>query len=139
MKKIGLLILSAVAAVTVADSSNVTPVHAFQPFKKEFENLYIKETPATEAARSLKAAFVTKSCGVCHPDSKDKKNRNNYGKAIKKFIPADLDKAGLEALKKNAPQIKELLEKAAKEPSDPKNPNSPTFGQRIEEGKLPGE
>ena len=75
-------------------------------------------------------------CGVCHTDpAKDKKVRNTYGRAISKLIPADTDK---KALKKNPDGIQKLLDKAAAEKSDAKDPASPTFGDLIKEGKLPG-
>ncbi len=139
MKKIGLYVLFAVLAVTVAGRS-AAPVHAFPPFKKEFDNLYIKEAPETDAEKSLKEAAATAKCGICHngPEGKEKKIRNTYGKAIEELMPKDLDKEGLDKLKKNPAQIKELLEKAAKEHSIAGDPNSPTFGHLIKEGKLPG-
>ncbi len=139
MKKVGTLVLCAVAVTAVA-SWKVAPVHAFPPFKKEFEKLYVKEEPATPAEKSLKEGVETHKCGICHtgPEGKNKKVRNTYGKAITKLIPEPKTKESLDELKKSPEKIKELLEKAAKEPSDPNNPGSPTFGQLIEEGKLPG-
>jgi hypothetical protein len=139
MKKIGILLVVAVASTTVA-GWHVTQVQAFPPFKKEFENLYIKENPTTDPEKSLKEAATGAKCGICHngPEGKDKKHRNTYGKAIEELMPKDLSKDDLDALKKNAAQIKDLLEKAAKEHSDPKDDKSPTFGDLIKEGKLPG-
>ena len=141
MKKVGTLVLCAVASVTIA-SWDVKAVHAFPPFKKEFENLYVKENPATPAETALKEAVATAKCGVCHtgPEGKNKKVRNTYGKAISKLIntPAPLGKPELDALKKDPAKIKEILEKAAKEPSDAKDPTSITFGDLIKKGELPG-
>ncbi len=44
----------------------------------------------------------------------------------------------MDALKKDPVKIKDLLEKAAKEHSDANDDKSPTFGELIKEGKLPG-
>ncbi len=63
MRKIGMFVLFAVAVASL----NVRPVQAFPPFKKEFENLYVKENPATPEETKLKesvtrqpsAAFAT--------------------------------------------------------------------------------
>jgi hypothetical protein len=139
MRKVPTLVLFAVTCAAVA-GWKVAPVEAFEPFKKEFENLYVKEEPTTDAEKALKEAVETHKCGVCHtgPAGKNKKVRNTYGKAIEKLIPNPMNKVAMNALKKNAKGIKDILEKAAKESSDPNVPNSPTFGQLIEEGKLPG-
>lgn len=139
MKNIGTLVLCAVAFTAVA-GWKVAQVQAFPPFKTEFQNLYVKGEPTTDAEKGLKEAFEEHKCGVCHtgPRGNNKKVRNTYGKAITKLIPQPMNKAAMDALKKNPKQIKEILEKVAKEPSDPMNPNSPTFGRLIEEGKLPG-
>jgi hypothetical protein len=136
MKKIGMFVLFAVAVASL----NVKPVLAFPPFKKEFDNLYVKENPATDAEKSLKEAATAAKCGICHtgPEGKNKKVRNTYGKAITKLIPDPTDKEAVDALKKDPVKIKELLEKAAKEHSDANDPNSQTFGDLIKEGKLPG-
>jgi hypothetical protein len=139
MKKIGMLVLFAVAAVTFANW-NVTPAQAFPPFRKEFENLYVKAEPVTEPEKRLKAEFETHKCGVCHtgPEGKNKKVRNTYGKAISKLIPDRENKEAMDALKKNPEEIKKILEKAAKEHSVEGDANSPTFGELIHDGKLPG-
>jgi hypothetical protein len=139
MKKVGTLVLCAVA-ITAVVNWKVAPVQAFPPFKKEFENLYVKAEPATAEEKALKEAAETNKCGICHtgPEGKNKKVRNTYGKAISKLIPEPKNKEAMDALKKNPEKIKEILEKAAKEPSDPKDPTSPTFGDLIKEGKLPG-
>jgi len=81
-------------------------------FKKKYQNL---------------GSLVSKTkCYVCHA-SKNKKKRNDYGKALKKIIG-----------KKNEKDIKKIiaaLDKVAKEKSSVKGK---TFGDLIKEGKLPG-
>ena len=67
-------------------------------------------------------------CNICHVGKK-KTNRNVYGKALAKLLKEGDDK--------DIPKIKSALEAVAQEPSNPKKPESPTFGQRIKSGKLP--
>ena len=73
-----------------------------------------------------KALGESSSCNVCHVGA-NKKKRNDYGAAFQKV------------LKKNGgqPAIVEALDKVAKQHSKPKDDKSPTFGELIEEGKLP--
>jgi hypothetical protein len=138
MKKFGILVLFVVVASTMA-GWGVSQIQAYPQFKKEFDNLYVKENPVTPEEKSLKEAATAAKCAICHTNpEKDKKVRNTYGKAIEELVPKGLDKEGKEKLKKDATQIKDLLEKAAKEHSEKGDPNSPTFGDLIKEGKLPG-
>ena len=102
------------------------PAHARAPYKKEFEALYL--TAAADPA-FVKAADAAK-CNICHVAGKKKKDRNAYGKALAKLLAKDDEK--------NVPKIKAALEAVAKEHSDPANPASPAFGERIKAGKLPG-
>lgn len=100
---------------------NVAPAHAVLPFKKAFETKYVK--PDTPFAAEVKKA----NCNVCHIGS-NKKKRNPYGMAIDQFI---------EKGDKDPAKIEEALNKAAEIKANPDDPNSPTFGQLIEQGKLP--
>jgi hypothetical protein len=146
MKRICVLALFATVVVGVA-SRYVSPVEAFPEFKKEFDKKYVKDPPTTPEETALATAVKTANCGLCHTkppdDESSKKVRNTYGKAISKFIPdvigkpepTDVEKKGL---RKAPAKIQSLLEKAAGEPSDAKDPKSPTFGELIKQGKLPG-
>jgi hypothetical protein len=92
-------------------------------YKTEFDNLYVKEGAPQYSEALVKALPDGKSnCNVCHV-GKDKKVRNDYGKAVGKFTGKD---------QKDVAMIKEALEKAAAEKS-----GSTTFGNLIKEGKLP--
>ncbi|MEZ6130715.1 MAG: hypothetical protein R3C59_18680 [Planctomycetaceae bacterium] len=67
------------------------------------------------------------ACTVCHPNTKTKKERNNYGAAFGK---------GLEMKnEKDDAKLKAALDKAAKEKSATEGK---TFGDLIEAGELPG-
>ena len=101
-----------------------------ESFKKEFEAKYVKKDPTTDAEKSLAAAVTKTKCNVCHV-GKTKKVRNEYGKALDELLDKKTDA-------KNIPKIQEALDKVAGMKSDPKDPNSPTFGQLIVQGKLPG-
>jgi hypothetical protein len=126
MKRIVVLVT---LATTLAGAGQA---FAYGEFKKEFENKYIKEDPQTEAEKSLKEAYQEASCGVCHtgPKGKDKKVRNTYGKAL-----GELLKKGD---KQNVAKIQASLDTVAAQKSDPTDANSPTFGELIAAGKLPG-
>ncbi|HEY2894440.1 MAG TPA: hypothetical protein VGJ16_09520, partial [Pirellulales bacterium] len=57
--------------------------------------------------------------------------RNEYGKALDELLDKKADM-------KDTKKIQEALETVAGKNSDPKNPSSPTFGDLIKQGKLPG-
>ncbi|HEX4146249.1 MAG TPA: hypothetical protein VHY91_22295 [Pirellulales bacterium] len=141
MKKVGTFVLCAVAFTAVV-CWKVTPVHAYPDFFKEFEKKYTKEAPATPEETQFKETITTTKCGICH-QGKTKKVRNTYGKAVEGFIPEVVGKPTLtkedkDALKKDTVKINALLDKAAEVHSDAANPQSPTFGDLIKAGKLPG-
>jgi hypothetical protein len=93
------------------------PVQARPQYNKEFWARYEKEVGTQ--AESVK-------CGACH-FGKEKKNRNDYGKAIGTAIG--------EKDVKDVEKIKEALDKAAKDKS---SVEGKTFGDLIKDGKLPG-
>ena len=59
----------------------------------------------------------------------DKKIRNDYGKQLAKLVT--------KADKKNKAKIQAALDAVAKLKSAPSDPTSPTFGEKIANGKLP--
>lgn len=127
MKRVSLLALCG----SIAVGSLLTPAAwGIEPFKKEFESKYVKKDPATDAEKAFAAAVSKAKCNTCHV-GKTKKVRNEYGKALDELLDRKTDA-------KNIPKIQEALDKVAGMKSDPKDPNSPTFGQLIEQGKLPG-
>lgn len=86
-------------------------------YNKTFWEVYKKELGTQ--AEAVK-------CGVCHYGT-EKKNRNDYGKAVGEAIGAKNEK--------DAAKIKAGLEKAAKEKSATEGK---TFGDLIKDGKVPG-
>jgi hypothetical protein len=91
------------------------------PYNQEFKQKYLGAD-----SKMAQALGKDSSCNVCHVGM-NKKKRNDYGAAFQKL------------LKKNGgqPAIVDALEKVAKQRSKPKDDKSPTFGELIEEGKLP--
>lgn len=107
-----------------------TPARAVKPFKDQFEAKYVKEKPANDKEQALAEAVAKAKCKVCH-EGKSKKNRNVYGRQLAELLDKKTDKDNVE-------KIQKALDKVAQMKSDPKVKDSPTFGQLIAEGKLPG-
>jgi hypothetical protein len=108
-----------VAGVAVAWSS---PALAIKQFADEFNAVYVKEgTP-------LAAEVEKAKCNVCHV-GKSKKDRNAYGQALAELLDKKEDKD-------NKDKIRQALETVASKPSA--GAGSPTFGDLIKDGKLPG-
>ncbi len=101
-------------ALVAANFGLTMNVDARPDYNKEFWAMY----------PSLKEHAETK-CGACH--GSDKKVRNDYGKAVGEALGGKNVKDG--------EKIKEALKKAASEKS---GTDGKTFGELIEDGKLPG-
>ncbi|MES1212978.1 MAG: hypothetical protein ABUL64_00185 [Singulisphaera sp.] len=121
--------LTLVAAAIVVGSTFNT-AHAIAPFKKEFDELYVKTSKNEDFVAAAKKA----NCLICHGKNaegkEDKKIRNAYGKALAKLLT--------KKDKDDTAKIKSALETVAKEKSNPDDANSPTFGELLSQGKLPG-
>jgi hypothetical protein len=139
-KMSGVALSTALALVVCAEQAS-----AIAPFKKVFFDVYVKPDstdPAEKAFAEAAEAKATGECWVCHAKWKgaDKHVRNNYGKALS----ALLDKKNFSSERREQEpekcdqEIRDALEKTNKLKSDPKDPNSPTFGDLIKSGKLPG-
>ena len=95
---------------------------AIKQFADEFKAVYVEEgTP-------LAAEVEKAKCNVCHM-GKSKKDRNAYGQALSELLDKKEDKD-------NKDKIRQALETVAAKPSA--GAGSPTFGDLIKEGKLPG-
>jgi hypothetical protein len=105
---------------------------AFPQFQKQFMVRYVDNNPNKEFVELIKKKA---KCFVCHDTKKDdegkrsKKNRNAYGVELSKLIGKND--------KKNTKKILEALEAVAKLKSNPDDPSSATFGDLIDQGKLP--
>ena len=123
MKKLCLMLLCGVLAM----ATHVPPAWAIKQFQDQFHAKY-----AGEKADASFVALVKKTakCNVCHLGKK-KKDRNAYGQELSKLLDKKADK-------KDVKKIREALDKVAKMHLDPEDEKSPTFGDLIKAGKLPG-
>ena len=118
MKKLVTSTLLVMVGVFAA-SAVVRDAYAIPPFKKEFDTMYVKE--GTELAKTANEV----KCNVSHQD------RNAYGEELAKLLDRKTD-----ATKPD--KIKEALQKVAAMKSKSGDDSSPTFGDLIKDGKLPG-
>ena len=107
-----------------------SPALALPPFSKEWTGKYVEGNKNDAFVKAVGEA----KCNVCHDAaSKSKKDKNEYGKAVGKFLTkAEFDKvkADMEAAKKF---IQDGLAKAEAE----KTADGKTYGERIKAGALP--
>ena len=131
MKRIALSMV--VFAFVIGVSLNAA--QAILPFKKQFDEKYVKKESTDPKDQAFAAAVKKANCLVCHAKNaegkEDKKVRNAYGKALDVLLDKKADKD-------DVPKIQAALDAVAKEKSNPDDPKSPTFGDLIKEGKLPG-
>lgn len=108
--------------VAIGVTASGSPAFAIKQFADEFKAVYVKDgTP-------LAAEVEQAKCNVCHV-GKNKKDRNAYGEALAELLDKKEDKD-------NKDKIRQALETVAAKPSA--GAGSPTFGDLIKEGKLPG-
>ena len=103
---------------------------AIKQFQTEFYRLYDIDGKAEQPTDYAKTVLEAK-CFVCHQGKKKKKNHNPYGQELKKLLDKKKDK-------KNPEKIALAIQKVAKLRTDPKDKKSPTYGELIQAGKLPG-
>lgn len=108
--------------VVVAAAAWGTQAFAIKQFADEFKAVYVKD------GSPLAAEVEKAKCNVCHV-GKSKKDRNAYGQALAELLDKKEDK-------ENKEKIRQALETVASMPSA--GAGSPTFGDLIKEGKLPG-
>ena len=131
MKKFGLFTLSGLIAVACAFGVDINRASAIKQFQDEFKTKYVKEG-GTDAEKSLASAVEAAKCNVCHDaNSKSKKDHNVYGKALAELLDKKTDKD-------DKAKIQAALDTVSKMPSKADDAASPTFGDLIAEGKLPG-
>jgi hypothetical protein len=128
MKNFCLLVLFGLLTGTLL--ARIESAHAVAPFKKEFEEKYVKKDPSTPEEKALAAAVMKAKCNVCHVGTK-KKDHNAYGNALDTLLDKKADM-------KDTAKIQAALDKVAEMKSNPNDSNSPTFGELIKQGKLPG-
>ena len=116
-----------VLSVTLLATLSLTrPAQAIPQFQKEYLALYMGEDKTTDFAKSLKQA----GCWNCH-QGKLRKNHNPYGIHLVDLLDKKADM-------KNPEKIVEALKKVEAMHSVEGDDKSPTYGELIKEGKLPG-
>ncbi|MBX3414208.1 MAG: hypothetical protein KF708_16085 [Pirellulales bacterium] len=130
MRKVSLAALAGAIVLAVLTHLCADTAHAIPPFKKEFDTKYVKKD-STDAVDVQFVALVEEvKCNVCHK-GKDKKMRNAYGDALAELLDKKEDA-------KNVEKIQKALDEVAGKPSNPADEKSPTFGDLIKKGELPG-
>lgn len=124
-KMIVTVVVSALAVGGLAE-----PALAIKQFSDEFMKLYDVDSKAENKSDFAKAVLEAK-CYTCHQGKKSKKNRNRYGAELAKLLDKKKDA-------KNPEKIAEALGKVAKMHVVAKDEKSPTYGELIKAGKLPG-
>jgi hypothetical protein len=104
----------------------VSPAAAVPPFYIEFKKDYLEQLKDKKFVETVDKADV--KCLICH-QGKQKKNRNDFGKVVSKFLT-----------KKDAKDKEKIaagLKKAFAMHVDPKNDKSETYLDRLKASKWP--
>jgi len=130
MRKPLLFVIGVASVALVLVCAAPRPAKAIKQFKDQFEAKYVKPDSNDPKDKAFAAEVQKVKCLVCH-EGTSKKNHNVYGKALKKLLNRQTDRD-------NKEKIQKALDTVATEKADPNVPDSPTFGQLIASGKLPG-
>ncbi len=125
-KSFVLVFLGLVAAVIIGRPAQAVPL-----FKKKFDEKYVKDS----SDQKFKDAAKEANCGICH-DAKDKKLRNDYGKALSELLKKDQFKAAREKAQPDV--VKKEIFDAFEKVESKKSEKGKTFGELIKAGELPG-
>jgi hypothetical protein len=117
------LVLCVVVLVSLALAK---PAQAIPAFQKEFVTLYVGTDKESDFAKLVKQA----GCFACH-QGKLRKNHNAYGQPLSELLDKKADM-------KNPAKIVESLKKVEAMHSVAGDDKSPTFGDLIKKGELPG-
>jgi hypothetical protein len=112
--------------VVVAVLATTRPAHAIPQFQKEFVILYVGDDKDSDFGKLVKQA----GCFTCH-QGKLRKNHNPYGEHLDELLDKKTDM-------KNPEKIVEALKKVEAMHSVAGDDKSPTYGELIKQGQLPG-
>jgi hypothetical protein len=130
MKRAWLPVLCAMLAAGVLLTLCISEAKAVKQYKDQFEAKYVKPDSNDSAQKALAEAAAKAKCLICH-EGTSKKDRNRYGKVLAELLDRKKDTDDND-------KIQAALDKAAAAKSDPADAKSPTFGELIKAGKLPG-
>jgi hypothetical protein len=122
MRKLALVMFFALVAVLLS----VRPAQAILQFQKEWVKLYVGDDKDTDFGKQVKKA----NCWVCH-QGKLRKHHNSYGIHLVDLLDKKADM-------KNPEKIIEAIKKVEAMHSVAGDDTSPTYGELIERGELPG-
>ena len=134
MKRVLLPMLLGMAVFLVVLWLTASPAHAIKNFQDDFFARYVDPSAddPQEAARKkvlLAEAVEGAKCNVCH-DGRDKRRRNAYGDELARLLDKKADA-------ENPERVISALEAVGQIKCDPTDENSPTYGDLIDQGKLP--
>ena len=124
----------------VAIALTVAPATAMSPFKKAFDETYVKQS----ADEEFQTAFKKLSCNTCHVKGKKKDWLNAYGQELAKLIPGNakerLDEAkeiGTEEKTAETEKIQKELLAAFGKVEGMKAPTGESYADLFKAHKLP--
>jgi len=131
MKHLALLLTITFSALFATTSE----VQAIPAFAKAFKE---RVTDKSKNADFVAAATAAK-CNICHfatPESKSKKQKNDFGKEIAKH----LSKKNYTStrIREKAAAVKSEFDAAFAKVMAAKNPSGKTYQSRVDAGQLPG-
>lgn len=101
----------------------------------EFKLGFIKKYADANAPAEFKGVVEATGCNICHVRGKNKRERNEYGMALSKFLKVADFQGNNKKFQGGAAEkaIADALSEAEKE----KSKSGATFGELIKQGKLP--
>jgi hypothetical protein len=124
MKKVCVSLVLALFAVAFS----VQSASALPPFNKEWTAKYVEGNGNSQFVE----AVGTAKCNVCHMGT-SKKNRNEYGMAVGKF----LTKAKYNEIKDDEEAARKYILEGFQKAEAEKNGGNKTFGDMLKAGELP--
>lgn len=108
---------------------SVNSASALPPFNMEWKAKYVEGN----GNASFVEAVNTAKCNVCHQGT-SKKEHNEYGKAVKKY----LTKAKYTEIKEDEAAGKKYIIESLQKAEAEKNGSGKTWGEMLKAGTLPG-
>lgn len=126
MKKVcAILTLTVFAVACYVNSASALPA-----FNKEWQGKYVEGNSNAKFVEAVGSA----KCNVCHDaNSKSKKDKNEYGKAVSKY----LKKADYDKIKSNPANAKQFIIDGLQKAEAEKAANGKTYGEILKSGELP--
>ncbi len=126
MKRIRLATIVGVSASAIVLLFSAQQAQSRPQYSKEFASKFINRDSTDPNEKSFADSAVKAKCTICHM-GESKKNRNAFGRELAKLLHNEKDTA----------KIDEAFDSVLKMKADPEDPNSPTYGELMKQGKLP--